>query len=83
MLDETDIILTGMRFFLLGYHFQQCCVVFVSFSWKLEGSLLLSNTLDNTPCIFHWKRVAFLFLLSVFIPINAKKIINNFDLEAN
>ena len=34
-------------------------------SWKLEGSLSPSITLNNTPCIFQRKSVAFLFLLNV------------------
>ena len=54
-----------MSFLLIGNHFKQFFVEFVSITWKLEGSLSLSNTLNPTQCIFYWKRVAFLFFLSV------------------
>ena len=53
-----------MRFFLIGYHFKEYFVEFVSIIWKLEYLLPLSNTLNTTKYIFHWKSVAFLFLLS-------------------
>ena len=55
-----------MRFFLISNHFKQCFVEFVIITWKLEVSLFLSDTLNTTPCIFHWNSVAFLFLLSVY-----------------
>ena len=52
-----------MPFFPINNYSKQCFVELVSVSRKHEGPL----SLCNSPCMFHWKSEAFLFLFSVFL----------------
>ena len=55
-----------MHFFLIGNHFKLGFVESMRITWKLEGSLSLSNASNTIEWISHWKSLAFLFLLSVY-----------------
>ena len=51
---DTDVIIIRVSFFLIGCHFKHNSVEFINIYWKLDGSLSPSNTLNCSPCIFHW-----------------------------